>query len=166
MRPTLLIVLASLLLVACPTADPDLEVPDISAHYILAADQRDSTCGTTIATADQVTGFLEDSADGVPILNMDLTQEGDALHAVLDPSGCEWTGLVDVQGTFSLSGPCDDADVIREGRVAATASEFGDSWDMEGALTIEVDTLDAAGDPGPDGTADCEAILDLTGHGS
>jgi hypothetical protein len=73
---------------------------------------------------------------------------------------------VDTVGALTLSGPCDDADVQRIGRVAGTASAFGVDWQLEGSLTIEVDTLDDAGDPVPDGAADCETILDLSGTGS
>jgi len=161
-----IVALASLLLVACPSAEPEPEVPDISATYVLAANQRDSDCVASIATPDQVTGFMETTPSGVPILNVEISQDGDALDGLLDPSGCAWSGIVDTDGSLTLSGPCDGEDVQRIGRIAATASPFGADWQLEGSLTIEVDTLDEAGDPNPDGAADCETILDLDGTGS
>lgn len=166
MRPSSIVVLASLLLVACPTAEPEPEAPDISGHYVLTAQQRDSDCVTTIATPEQVTGFMDETPGGVPILSVEISQEGDALDGLLDPSDCEWSGLVDTEGSFTLSGPCNDVDVNRVGRVAATASPFGADWQLDGSLIIEVDTMTQAGDPPPDGTADCEVILDLAGTGS
>lgn len=166
MRPLLIALLASLLLVACPTAEPEPEPPDISGLYVLTAQQRDSDCVTSIATPEQVTGFMEETPNGVPILSLEIIQEGDTLDGLLDPSGCEWSGLVDTEGSFTLSGPCDGGDVQRIGRVAGTATPFGADWQIDGSLTIEVDTLTQAGDPGPDGTADCETILDLAGTGS
>ena len=166
MRHALYAVLASLLLVACPTEEPEAEVPDISSHYVLTAQQRDSNCLPEIASPEQITGFMEETPNGVPILSVDLAQEGDSLDGLLDPSGCSWSGLVDTEGSLTLSGPCDDADVGRIGRVAGMATPFGADWQLDGSLTIEVDTENAAGEPGPDGEADCEVILDLAGTGS
>jgi len=153
-------------LAGCPDPDPEPVLPDLTGRYNLATQQRDSSCLPEVADPDQIFGFLEESAGGIPVIAMDVEQEGDSLVAVLDPSGCEWSGVVDVARAFSLSGPCGDAEVGRIGRIAANATGFGDTWEVDGTLTVEVDTQTLAGEPGPDGVTDCEVVLDLAGSGS
>lgn len=159
------IVVMLVALLGCPQPEPEPEIPDISGHYALAAQQRDSDCVPSIASPDQVMGFLETTQTGVPLLAMQIEQEGDVVEGTLDASGCVWSGRVDAQGAFTLTGPCDGADVRRTGRVGATATPFGADWDVDGTLSVEVDTLDAGGEPGPDGALDCEVLLDLSGTG-
>ncbi|MCP4870572.1 MAG: hypothetical protein GY898_17855 [Proteobacteria bacterium] len=153
-------------LTACPQPEPEPSIPDLSGSYNLSTTQRDSTCQPEDATPEQIFGFLDSTPEGIPVIGMELEQDGDSLDGTLTLSGCVWTGLVDTTGSFTLSGDCSDADAGRVGRIGATAEAFGDTWDVEGTLTIEVDTLDEAGAPGPDGTADCEVVSDLQGSGS
>lgn len=155
-----------LALTACPQPEPEPSVPDLAGSYNFATSQRDSSCQPEVATAEQIFGFLDTTPEGIPVLQLELEQVGDELDGTLDPSGCAWSGLADVSGSFTLGGDCSDAEVGRVGRIGATAVAFGDVWDVDGTLTVEVDTLDEAGTAGPDGTADCEVILDLSGSGS
>jgi hypothetical protein len=154
-----------LLLCACPTEEPEPEIPIVEGQYVLTAQQRDSDCMPEVASADQILGFMEETLTGVPVLSLEIVQDGEQLDGLLDPSGCEWSGLIDTLGDITLSGPCHEADVARIGRIAANISPFGEDWELTGTLSIEVDTQSQAGDPGPDGITDCEVLMDLSGTG-
>jgi len=117
-------------LAGCPQPEPEPSAPDISGSYNLSTQQRDSTCAPETADAEQIFGFLDSTPGGIPVLALEIEQVEDQLDATLSPSGCVWTGLVDVAGAFTLAGDCSDADVGRIGRIGPSSprSETSGTW--------------------------------------
>lgn len=146
--------------------EEEASVPQISGSYNLVAQQQDSDCLPEVATEQQIFGFMTEAATGVRVMTMELSQEGGELSAELGPSGCLWAGVVDTTSSVTLSGDCHDGDIARSGRITAVAEPYGAGHELLGTLRVEVDTLDADGNPGPDGVPDCEVIADLEGTGS
>ncbi len=154
-----------LFLAACPAPPVEPEPPDVSGDYTLVGQQLDSDCVSSIASVDQIFGFMDQTATGVPVMTVELEALDGSLSGLLGPSDCTWSGVVGADGSMTLSGPCDGDDVGRIGRVAGNLSRDGDAWALESTLTLEIDTLDEVSEPGPDGLADCEVLLDLRGSG-
>ena len=156
--------LCFLSLLACE-GDEELVIPDISGSYNLVAQQEDSDCLPEVAAAEQVWGFMDEAATGVRVMSLVLAQETGEVAAELSPSGCLWAGVVDEAASVTLGGDCDDTDVTRSAHLTALFSPYGSGWEVDGSLSIEIDTLDSEGNPGPDGVPECVVEAGVAGTG-
>ena len=163
-RCPLLLVLFLSVISACG-GEEEIPIPDIAGHYNLVAQQQDSDCLPEVATGAEIFAFMDEAAAGIPVMTMDLSQDGGDIVAGLGPSGCEWSGVIDNTASLTLNGPCNDPDLARTGHLSAMLEPSSGGWELEGSLLLEVDSLDASGAPGPDGLPDCEVLLDIEGTG-
>ncbi len=151
-------------LLACG-GEVEVVIPDISGGYNLVAQQTDSDCLPEVAAAQLVWGFMDEAATGVRVMSLDLAQDGGEIAAELSPSGCLWTGVVDEAASVTLGGDCDDSDVARSAHLTALLSPYGSGWEVDGSLSIEIDTLDSEGNAGPDGVPECVVEAGVEGTG-
>lgn len=140
-------------------------IPDVSGSYNLVAQQTDSDCLPEVAAAEQVWGFMDEAASGVRVMSLAVTQQGGELSVELSPSGCLWIGVVDEAASVTLGGDCDDSDVTRSAHLTALLSPYGSGWEVDGSLSIEIDTLDSEGNAGPDGVPECVVEAGVAGTG-
>jgi len=140
-------------------------IPDVSGNYNLVAQQEDSDCLPEVADAEQIWGFMSEAASGIRVMTLEITQQEGELEAELGPSGCLWSGVVDVTHSITLGGDCHDADVARSAHFTASVEPYGSAWSVLGSLSIEIDTLDAEGNDAPDGVMDCVVRAGIEGTG-
>lgn len=164
----LLNVLSVLLLLpalACGGGEEEPVIPDVSGSYNLVAQQEDSDCLPEVASAEQIWGFMSEAASGIRVMTLEVSQDAGELSAELGPSGCIWEGVVDVAGSVTLLGDCDDPDVARSAHLAALLSPYGGGWEVLGSMAVEIDTLDVDGETAPDGVPDCVVQAGIEGTG-
>ena len=154
--------------IGCPTADDDdATTPmEVAGSYSIVGSQLETTCTGAEWDFWEIFDFMERTANDVPAMTWDIIQDGGALTADMGPADCVWTGSVGADGTFSLRGPCATASMDREITITGNIAPFGNNFDVDGTMVIDVDRDDGAGG-GPDGTPDCTvSAVELTGSGS
>ena len=164
MRRSALLLCLSVLVSSCG-GEEDPVIPDVSGSYNLVAHQRDSDCLPEVADSEQVWGFMTEAASGIRVMTVDISQDVGELSALLGPSSCEWTGVVDAMNSLTLSGDCHEGDIARSAHLATTISPYGGGWELLGTMALEIDTQDGEGAGGPDGVPDCEVMSDIEGTG-
>ena len=152
-------------LFACVTEEPPPAPADMEGQYNLVGTQRDSDCLPELASIEQVWGFMDEAASGIRVMTMSVAQDGADITATLGPSNCTLTGVADAAATMTLGGDCHESDVARTLHLAVDGVSLGAGWEIEGTMTIEVDTQDADGVAGADGVEECVVTANIEGTG-
>ena len=162
-RPTISLLLVFVLSACGGEEEP--EIPDVSGTYNLVAHQRDSDCLPEVADVEQIWGFMTEAASGIRVMTLDVTQEVGELQAVLGPSECEWSGVVDSAFSVTLNGDCSEQGVVeRSAHMALSASPFANGWELLGSMSLEIDTT-GPDEETPDGVSDCTVDAEIEGTG-
>lgn len=152
-------------LFSCVGEEPPPSPANMEGQYNLVGTQRDSDCLPEWASVEQVWGFMDEAASGIRVMTMSVVQDGADITATLGPSNCTLTGVADAAATMTLGGDCHEGDVARTLHLTVDGVALGAGWEIEGTMTIEVDTLDADGAAGPDGVEECVVTANIEGTG-
>jgi hypothetical protein len=134
--------LVALVLIACPTTtEPVPEPLHVAGRYSISGQQEETSCFPPDWQFWDLLAFMEHTATDVPAMTLDITQDGARIEADEGPAGCVWEGSVGVDGTFSLSGPCDDANYARDIALQGNITTFGTGFDLAGTMRIDVFAL-------------------------
>jgi hypothetical protein len=118
----------------------------------LSLQQNDSGCYPPDFDFWEIFAFAENNGNNLPIVTAEISQTDSDLAATFAPGGCDLSGGIVTGGAFSLTGACDDALMERDFSLTGAISAFGNNWDLQGTLVIDVDLLDGGA---ADGEVDC-----------
>jgi len=143
---------------------------DVTGTYTAQAGTSEigGDCHAVDATLPQAAFLSWVGRGDFPIGTLDVLQDATLLEFRFE--GCDFSGTLDPEGGYAFNGGCTDPEsgaslaVDSSGSIEVRGDEYKKV--LDGGLTLSVDFVDEGGEPGADGTPDCDRTASLYAEAS